>query len=101
VAASRSASRFADALARELMERRIEVLGEPKLHGVFFNSYASRRDHVAVYVVSIFGRIVAGPNREIIECGSSKRRAAQVRPRARDCGSPKCSKNKQPIATWR
>src|ERR1700712_4725395 len=36
---------FADALARELMEEgRIELVGEPVLHGVFFNGHVSRRD---------------------------------------------------------
>src|SRR6267142_416877 len=35
---------FRDALERELMEEgRIEIGAEPELHGVFFNSYASRR----------------------------------------------------------
>ena len=28
--------------------------GEPVLHGLFFNSHVSRRDHVAVYVVRKF-----------------------------------------------
>src|SRR5258705_8147343 len=46
---------FCDALKRELMEEgRIELSAEPELHGVFFNSYASRRDHVVVYVVMQF-----------------------------------------------
>ena len=40
---------FGHALRRELLEEgRIEVLDEPPLHGVFLNSYVSRRDHVAV-----------------------------------------------------
>ena len=62
---------FRDALARELMEEgRIELLGEPKLHGVFFNSYASRRDHVAVYVIRQFRQDrLPEPNREIVDCG--------------------------------
>ena len=46
---------FLDALKRELVEEgRIEMSGEPVLHGVFFNSHVSRRDHVAVYVVQKF-----------------------------------------------
>jgi 8-oxo-dGTP pyrophosphatase MutT (NUDIX family) len=43
------------ALARELMEEgNIRLAGVPRLHGVFFNNRASRRDHVAVYVVDDF-----------------------------------------------
>jgi len=62
---------FRDALARELMEEgRIELTSEPGLHGVFFNSYASRRDHVAVYVVRHFRQDrPPEPNREIVACG--------------------------------
>src|SRR3981189_665626 len=46
---------FRDALQRELIEEgRIAVVGEPALHGLFFNSYASRRDHVAVYLIRQF-----------------------------------------------
>jgi 8-oxo-dGTP pyrophosphatase MutT (NUDIX family) len=60
-----------EALGRELMEEgRIEVTGEPDLHGVFFNSHVSRRDHVAVYVVRNFSQDrPPEPNREIIACG--------------------------------
>ena len=62
---------FCDALARELMEEgRIELIGGPSLHGVFFNSHVSRRDHVAVYVIRQFRQAeVPEPNREIIACG--------------------------------
>jgi 8-oxo-dGTP pyrophosphatase MutT (NUDIX family) len=62
---------FRAALARELMEEgRIELLGEPELHGVFFNSHVSRRDHVAVYVVRQFRQDrMPEPNREIAACG--------------------------------
>ena len=43
---------FLEALRRELVEEgRIELTGEPVLHGLFFNGHVSRRDHVAVYVV--------------------------------------------------
>jgi 8-oxo-dGTP pyrophosphatase MutT (NUDIX family) len=61
---------FRGALARELMEEgRIELTAEPGLHGVFFNSYASRRDHVAVYVVRHFRQDrLPEPNREIVAC---------------------------------
>jgi ADP-ribose pyrophosphatase YjhB (NUDIX family) len=62
---------FRDALGRELMEEgRIELLGEPVLHGLFFNSHVSRRDHVAVYVVRHFHQDrLPEANREIVACG--------------------------------
>jgi 8-oxo-dGTP pyrophosphatase MutT (NUDIX family) len=95
---------FRDALARELMEEgRIELLSEPKLHGVFFNSTASRRDHVAVYVVRHFRQDrPPEPNREIADCGffdaaalpldtteGTRLRIAEV------------LENSEPITTWR
>ena len=59
------------ALARELAEEgNILMTTQPVLHGVFFNSRASRRDHVALYIVREFrqdGQPV--PNREIIAHG--------------------------------
>lgn len=60
-----------EALKRELMEEgRIEVLGEPVLHGLFFNNHVSRRDHVAIYVVREFRQDrMPKPNREISACG--------------------------------
>jgi ADP-ribose pyrophosphatase YjhB (NUDIX family) len=60
-----------DALTRELMEEgRIELKGEPVLHGVFLNSHVSRRDHVAIYVVRQFNQDRRPePNREIIDSG--------------------------------
>ena len=62
---------FIEALRRELMEEgRIELAGEPVLHGVFFNSHVSRRDHVAVYVVRHFRQdCLPEPNHEIVACG--------------------------------
>ncbi|MEO6946783.1 MAG: NUDIX domain-containing protein [Nitrobacter sp.] len=62
---------FRAALQRELMEEgRIEISGEPVLHGIFLNSHVSPRDHVAIYVARDFrqGR-KPEPNREIIDCG--------------------------------
>jgi len=48
---------FSAALRRELAEEgRIELAGDPPLHGLFFNSHVSRRDHVAVYVVRQFSQ---------------------------------------------
>ena len=62
---------FVDALRRELREEGcIEVLGEPLLHGVFFNSHVSRRDHVAVYLIRNFRQDrLPQPNHEIVACG--------------------------------
>ena len=62
---------FLDALRRELVEEaRIELTGEPVLHGLFLNSHVSRRDHVAVYIVRQFRQDrLPEPNREIVECG--------------------------------
>ena len=62
---------FLEALRRELLEEgRIELTGEPVLHGLFFNGHVSRRDHVAVYVVRQFKQDrLPAPNHEIAECG--------------------------------
>ncbi len=44
-----------ESLTRELEEEaRIAIEGPPVLHGLFFNTQTSRRDHVAVYVVRSF-----------------------------------------------
>jgi ADP-ribose pyrophosphatase YjhB (NUDIX family) len=60
-----------DALIRELAEEgNIEPTAPPRLHGVFFNDRASRRDHVAVYVLRDFRQIAAPvPDHEIIAHG--------------------------------
>jgi 8-oxo-dGTP pyrophosphatase MutT (NUDIX family) len=62
---------FLEALRRELMEEgRIELTGEPALHGIFLNSHVSPRDHVAVYVIRQFKQdCQPEPNHEIIACG--------------------------------
>jgi 8-oxo-dGTP pyrophosphatase MutT (NUDIX family) len=62
---------FLESLRRELVEEgRIELVGEPVLHGVFFNNHVSPRDHVAVYVVRHFRQDrLPEPNREIVACG--------------------------------
>ena len=59
------------ALQRELMEEgRIDLVGEPRLLGVFLNRHVSRRDHVAVYVIHDFRQDrLPEPNHEIIACG--------------------------------
>src|SRR5229473_2855436 len=44
-----------EALARELMEEgNLRIAAAPPLHGVFHNAGASRRNHVAVFVVREF-----------------------------------------------
>lgn len=60
-----------DALIRELREEaNIEPTAPPRLHGVFYNDHASRRDHVAVYVLVDFRQIAAPvPDREIVAHG--------------------------------
>jgi len=59
------------ALARELAEEgNIHLIGQPVLHGVFFNSRVSRRDHVALYIVRDFRQDAEPqPNREIVAHG--------------------------------
>jgi 8-oxo-dGTP pyrophosphatase MutT (NUDIX family) len=95
---------FLEALKRELMEEgMIELLAEPALHGLFFNSHVSRRDHVAVYVVREFRQNrLPQPNHEISACGffavdalpvdtteGTRRRIAEV------------VHGHKPVATWR
>jgi ADP-ribose pyrophosphatase YjhB (NUDIX family) len=59
------------ALGRELCEEgNIELIDPPRLFGVYFNRRASRRDHVALYVVRSFRQSAPPqPNREIIGHG--------------------------------
>lgn len=58
-------------LARELSEEGNLILtGAPRLFGVYFNRAASRRDHVALYVVRDFRQDSAPqPNHEIVAHG--------------------------------
>lgn len=56
------------ALARELSEESgIELLGAPRLHGLFFNPKASPRDYVACYAVRDFRLTRSESNFEIAE----------------------------------
>jgi ADP-ribose pyrophosphatase YjhB (NUDIX family) len=59
------------ALARELREEGcIEIVGEPRLHGLYFNRNVSNRDHVLLYVVRDFQvAAIKTPDREIAEAG--------------------------------
>lgn len=94
---------FRDALRRELVEEgRIELTGEPPLHGLFLNSHVSRRDHVAVYVVRDFSQDrLPEANREIIACGFF---AATALPDETTRGTrlriSEVLEGKQKIATW-
>lgn len=95
---------FGEALRRELMEEgRIELVGEPPLHGLFFNNRASRRDHVAVYIVRNYRQDrLPDPNREIVACGFF---AASVLPAETTEGTRlrilEVLENRPRIATWR
>src|SRR3954447_450880 len=95
---------FREALQRELMEEgQIELTGEPVLHGLFFNSHVSRRDHVAVYVVRQFRQTrPPEPNREIVACGFFETSAL---PAETTDGTrlriAEVLQGKAPIATWR
>lgn len=63
-----------DALIRELGEEgNIEPTAPPMLHGIFFNSRVSRRDHIAVYVLRDFRQTAPPvPTFEIIAHGFFK-----------------------------
>lgn len=58
-------------LARELFEEgNLTLTGAPQLYGLYFNKAASRRDHVALYVVRDFRQDAPPqPNREIVAHG--------------------------------
>jgi hypothetical protein len=84
-------------------EGRIELVGEPDLHGLFFNSQISRRDHVAVYLVRHFKQDrLPEPNREIVDCGFFETGAL---PSETTTGTrlriSEVVEGRQPIATWR
>jgi 8-oxo-dGTP pyrophosphatase MutT (NUDIX family) len=95
---------FGDALRRELAEEgRIELAGDPALHGIFLNSHVSRRDHVAVYLVRQFTQDrLPQPNREIVACGFFD---ASALPAETTGGTrlriAEVLQGKAPIATWR
>ena len=95
---------FGDALRRELVqEGRIEVLGEPALHGLFLNSHVSRRDHVAVYLIRNFSQDrLPEANREIIACGFFE---ANALPAETTQGTrlriAEVLESREPISTWR
>jgi ADP-ribose pyrophosphatase YjhB (NUDIX family) len=60
-----------EALHRELREEgNLELTGAPALHGVYLNTFVTKRDHVLVYVVRDFRQTQPrGADREIVETG--------------------------------
>ena len=60
-----------EALQRELFEEgNIEIAGSPLLKSIHFNRQASRRDHVALYLVESYRQTAPKlPDREIAEGG--------------------------------
>jgi ADP-ribose pyrophosphatase YjhB (NUDIX family) len=95
---------FRDALQRELAEEgRIELSGEPVLHGVFLNRHVSRRDHVAVYLIRHFQQDrLPEPNHEIIACGFFDAAALPGETtRGTRLRISEVLEGKAPIATWR
>lgn len=95
---------FRDALRRELAEEgRIELAGDPPLHGLFLNRHVSPRDHVAVYVIRQFSQDrLPDANREIVACGFFD--AASL-PEETTMGTrlriAEVLEGREPIATWR
>ena len=59
------------ALTRELREEgKIELIEPPRLFGIYFNRHATRRDHVAIYVVRSFRQSgPPEPDHEIVAHG--------------------------------
>jgi len=95
---------FRQALQRELAEEgRIELVGEPALHGIYLNSHVSPRDHVAVYLVRHFRQDrLPEPNREIVACGFFETQALPVETTAGTrLRISEVIENRPPIATWR
>ena len=95
---------FGDALRRELVEEgRIEVLGEPALHGLFLNSHVSRRDHVAVYLIRNFSQDrLPEANREIVACGFFEANALPVETtQGTRLRIAEVLESREPISTWR
>src|ERR1700694_609192 len=93
-----------EALRRELMEEgRIELSGEPALHGGFCTAHVPRRAHVAVYIVRNYRQDrLPEANREIVACGFF---GAGALPEETTEGTrlriSEVLKGKAPIATWR
>jgi len=58
------------ALIKELREEgNLRILGRPELFHIYFNTAASRRDHVLFYKTQVEQTAPRPPDREIVECG--------------------------------
>jgi ADP-ribose pyrophosphatase YjhB (NUDIX family) len=59
-----------EALVKELREEgNLRIVGLPQLIQVYFNTSASRRDHVVFYRATVEQTALRLPDREIVECG--------------------------------
>ncbi|MBW9115297.1 NUDIX domain-containing protein [Rhizobium cauense] len=59
-----------EALVKELREEgNLRIVGRPELFHVYFNTAASRRDHVLFYKTLVEQTAPRPPDREIVECG--------------------------------
>jgi ADP-ribose pyrophosphatase YjhB (NUDIX family) len=59
-----------EALIKELREEgNLRILGRPQLFHIYFNTAASRRDHVLFYKTQVEQTAPRPPDREIVECG--------------------------------
>ncbi len=95
---------FRDALRRELAEEgRIELTGEPVLHGLFLNRHVSSRDHIAIYIVRHFRQDrLPEPNREIAACGFFEIEALPVETTAGTrLRISEVVEGRAPMPTWR
>ena len=80
-----------EALQRELFEEgNIELSGPPVLKSIHFNRRASRRDHVAFYLIENYRQATPKlPDREIAEAGILPARPAAGRDDAGDLQAPR------------
>ena len=85
---------FLDALARELVEEgNIQLGASPQLFGIYFNKRASRRDHVALFIVRDF--LQDGDPRPIVKswrtASSTPTHCRKIPAGARALAWPRCS----------
>lgn len=59
-----------DALVKELREEgNLRIIGQARMFQVYFNTGASRRDHIVFYRAEVEQTAPRAPDREIVECG--------------------------------
>lgn len=59
-----------DALVKELREEgNLRIIGQARMFHVYFNTGASRRDHIVFYRAEVEQTAPRAPDREIVECG--------------------------------